>query len=172
MSGATEACCSSNRDAPDGTCIPSESAAGSEATGSASVVVGIVCSRHSRLDRHARLVAVVIPFPRMPMRPTVHVDLLVPVADNDGHPFHPDTLASFEAHLLALAGGFTRKGEVAGVWRDEAGRTYRDRSRLYSLTVPRERATAIATTLDRSIRDAFRQEASFVELLPTVATTF
>lgn len=145
---------------------------GSEATGSASVVVGMFVRLPPRLDRHVRQVAVARLLPRTSMRPTVHVDLLVPVADNDGHPFHPDTLASFEAHLLALAGGFTRKGEVAGVWRDEAGRTYRDRSWLYSLTVPRERATVIATTLDRSIRDAFRQEASFVELLPTVATAF
>lgn len=106
------------------------------------------------------------------MRPTVHVDLLLPVADNDGHPFPTDAIASFETHLLALAGGFTRKGRVAGVWRDPDGRVFRDTSRLYSLTVPREAAARIASSIDRFVRDAFRQQASFVELLPTVATAF
>ncbi|MCL4808843.1 MAG: hypothetical protein KJ062_13825 [Thermoanaerobaculia bacterium] len=105
-----------------------------------------------------------------PMRPTTHVDLLLPVRDNDGQPFSPAEVAAFETQLLTLAGGFTRKGEVAGVWRDSAGRVYRDRSRLYSLTVPRSAAASIARAIDRTVRSAFRQEASFVELLPTLAT--
>lgn len=106
------------------------------------------------------------------MRTTTHVDLLLPVADNDGNIFSPAAIASFEAQLLALAGGFTRKGEVAGVWRDDAGRVYQDQSRLYSLTVPRRRAGAIVREIDRFVREAFRQKASFVELLPTLATAF
>lgn len=106
------------------------------------------------------------------MRPTTHVDLLLPVRDNDGQHFSPAEIAAFETQLLTLAGGFTRKGEVAGVWRDSAGRVYRDRSRLYSLTVPRSAAASIARAIDRAVRSAFRQEASFVELLPTLATAF
>jgi hypothetical protein len=106
------------------------------------------------------------------MRSTTHVDLLLPVADNDGQPFSRAAIASFEAQLLALAGGFTRKGEVAGVWRDDAGRVYQDRSQLYSLTVPRGTAAAIARKIDTYVRRVFRQQASFVELLPTLATAF
>jgi hypothetical protein len=117
------------------------------------------------------LFAFLFPNPN-PMRPTTHVDLLLPVRDNDGQLFSPAEIAAFETQLLALAGGFTRKGEVAGVWRDGAGRVYRDRSRLYSLTVPRHAAASIARAIDRAVRSAFRQEASFVELLPTLATAF
>lgn len=41
------------------------------------------------------------------MRSTVHVDILVPLADNDGRPFPHTAFHTFEHFLGVLVGGFT-----------------------------------------------------------------
>lgn len=107
------------------------------------------------------------------MRPTVHVDILVPVADNDGRPFAHAAFHSFEMFLATLVGGFTRRGDVDGAWRSPtSGELMRDRSVLYSVTLDAETALAHIPKIDSYIRRFFRQEAAFLELIPTRASRF
>jgi hypothetical protein len=110
--------------------------------------------------------------PLSPMRPTVHLDLLVPLRDNDGVPFTDVEFEQLEDYLLSLAGGFTRRADVEGVWRSPEGAVMRDRSRAYALTLPRKVADLQMSLLTVYIRKQFRQEAAFVEQTPTLASAF
>ncbi|HVE70684.1 MAG TPA: hypothetical protein VNI54_04890 [Thermoanaerobaculia bacterium] len=108
-----------------------------------------------------------------PMRSTMHVDILVPVADNDGRPFPPFAFETFEHFLTTLCGGFTRRGDVEGAWRSpETGDVMRDRSRSYVVTLAAEEADGQVARIESFIRRYFRQEAAFLELIPTRATAF
>jgi len=108
-----------------------------------------------------------------PMRSTVHVDILVPLADNDGDPFPASAFNTLEHFLTILCGGFTRRGDVEGVWRSpDTGAVMRDRSRSYVVTLPAEDADEQITRIESFIRRYFRQEAAFLELTPTRATVF
>jgi hypothetical protein len=53
--------------------------------------------------------------------------ILVPLLDNAGEPFGPETFAQMEAELVARFGGFTRQDGMAGAWADRLGTVYRDR---------------------------------------------
>ena len=105
--------------------------------------------------------------PRIPMRSTRRLDLLVPIADNDGHPFNPEDLSSFEGHLIALAGGFTRRGRISGVWQSPSGQVFTDESLAYSVTVPSDVAESVSADISRFIQTRFHQEAAWVEATPT-----
>ncbi|MEO7918222.1 MAG: hypothetical protein ABIT01_02065 [Thermoanaerobaculia bacterium] len=107
-----------------------------------------------------------------PVRSTFRLELLVPLADNDGVPFTDSTFADFEDSLVRLAGGFTRHGDVEGAWRSPEGRIHRDRSRAYVVSVPSSSVDRIASILDTEVRRRFRQEATFLEQLPTRAVSF
>lgn len=107
-----------------------------------------------------------------PMRDTRRLDILVPVFDNDGLPFTDHDFLPLEDLLIRLAGGFTRRPDVTGVWQSPDGRVFRDSSRSYTVTVPIARAEDVATRLSRFIVDRFRQEAALVEATPTMATVF
>ena len=107
------------------------------------------------------------------MRSTVHVDILVPLADNDGRPFPHAAFHAFEIFLATLVGGFTRRGDVNGAWRSPmSGELMRDQSRSYSVTLDAETALAQIPKIDSYIRRFFRQEAVFLELIPTRASMF
>ncbi len=106
------------------------------------------------------------------MRSTQRLDFLVPVSGNDDQPFSEASFAAFEDLLVNVAGGFTRRGDVTGAWRSPSGQLFRDRSRSYSVTVPADRAEAVASTLHRVITDQFRQEAVLIEATPTLSAAF
>ncbi len=106
------------------------------------------------------------------MRKSVHIDLLVPLADNEQHLFPDSLFAAFEDFLLTVAGGFTRRGDVEGAWRSPSGQIFRDVSRLYSVTLGAGDAAGIVRQIVAHIRHAFRQEAAFVEAVPTEASSF
>lgn len=107
------------------------------------------------------------------MRPTMHVDILVPLADNDGRPFPHTAFHTFEHFLATLCGGYTRRGDVEGAWQSpETGTVMRDRSRSYVVTLPAEEADEQIDKIEVFIRRHFRQEAAFLELIPTRATAF
>ena len=112
------------------------------------------------------------PFPTTPMRETTRLEFLVPIADNEGTPFLDAAFATFEDFLLDLAGGFTFRGQVDGAWRAPDGRVLRDTSRSYVISVPEARANQVATSIDHEVRRRFRQEATFLEQLPTRALAF
>lgn len=107
------------------------------------------------------------------MRSTVHVDILVPVADNESRPFSPASFEAFETFLASISGGFTDRGLVDGAWMSPmSGMLLRDRSRSYSITIDAESAFAQVKQVDSYIKQFFRQEAAFLELIPTRATAF
>lgn len=108
----------------------------------------------------------------LPMRRTVHLDLLVPIRDNDGVPFTDADFDAFEDFLLATIGGFTRRGDVEGAWRSPEGVTMRDRSRAYTVTLPEENAAMQMSLVSGYIKLQFRQEAAYVEQIPTLAAVF
>jgi hypothetical protein len=115
-------------------------------------------------------------FPHAPMptslRPTVSLDLLVPLADNEGVPFPDSLFAAFEHRVVALAGGITRRGDVEGIWRTPNGTMQRERSRSYVTTVDAAVVERVASDLDVLLRTTFRQIASFIQATPTTATVF
>ena len=103
----------------------------------------------------------------------MHVDILVPLADNDGRPFPPFAFETLEHFLTTLCGGYTRRGDVEGAWRSpETGDVMRDRSRSYVVTLAAEEADEQIARIESFIRRYFRQEAVFLELIPTRATAF
>jgi len=106
-----------------------------------------------------------------PMRTTTRVDILVPLADNDGRPFPHTTFHTFENFLATLCGGFTRRGDVEGAWRSpETGQIMRDRSRSYVITLAADKAEEQIAKIESFICRYFRQQAAFLELTQTQAT--
>lgn len=112
------------------------------------------------------------PIPHTPMRPTTRLELLIPLADNDGVPFPDTSFADFEDFLVTTAGGFTRRGDVEGAWKSPDGHVMRDRSRSYVVTVPENLTDRAASSIDQYVRRQFRQQAAFVETLPARAVAF
>jgi len=103
----------------------------------------------------------------------MHVDILVPLADNEGRPFPTSAFDTLEHFLTTLCGGYTRRGDVEGAWRSpDTGDVMRDRSRSYVVTLPAEEADEQIARIESFIRRFFRQEAAFLELIPTRATVF
>jgi len=111
-------------------------------------------------------------FPPTPMRDTLHVDVLVPLLDNQGNAFPESAFGVFERVLLDLAGGFTRRSDVEGAWRAPDGTIMRDVSRSYVVTLDARDADQRIEHIDRFIREYFQQHAAFLELTPTKATVF
>ncbi len=106
-------------------------------------------------------------------RTTVRCDLLLPIRDNGGRDFGSEDFGAFERFLVGLAGGFTRRGEVDGAWRSpDTGELMADRSKSYSVVLDAERALEQVAKIDTYIKHAFRQQASYVELIPIRATDF
>jgi len=92
----------------------------------------------------------------------IKILVLVPVADNTGAPFPESAWLAFEARLLAF-GGFSVRADVAGVWQAE-GRTYRDRSREYTVSLSSWWAPPDWLAAVDWARDHFRQLALYVEV--------
>jgi hypothetical protein len=61
------------------------------------------------------------------------VEILIPLTSNEGAVFTADHHGAFEAHLIALFGGFSLlPGTVKGGWA-EAGVVYTDETRVYAV---------------------------------------
>lgn len=110
--------------------------------------------------------------PTLMRRDTLHVDVLVPLVDNEKVPFTESDFDAFEHVLLTVAGGFTRRGDVEGAWQSPDGEILRDTSRSYVITLDADDAAEKIEQIDRFIRTHFRQHAAFLELIPTKATVF
>src|SRR5690349_12247677 len=66
----------------------------------------------------------------------VEVQILIPVASNEGATFGAAHHRAFEAFLIERFGGFTRlPGNAAGGWADPTGRVYRDSTVIYMVAV-------------------------------------
>lgn len=106
------------------------------------------------------------------LRPTVSLDLIVPLFDNESIPFPDRLFAAFEHHVVDLTGGITRRADVEGIWRRPDGTMQRERSRSYVTTVDAAVAERVATDIDALIRMQFRQLASYITATPTTAAVF
>jgi hypothetical protein len=107
------------------------------------------------------------------LRPTVTLDFLVPLTENESTVPFPDSLfAAFEHHIVDLTGGITLRGDVEGIWRRPDGSFQRERSRSYTTTVDAAVAERVARDIDALIRTQFRQLASYIHATPTTATVF
>ncbi len=106
------------------------------------------------------------------MRHNTRLEFLVPILDNEGAPFPDTAFATFEDFLLDIAGGYTFRGQVDGAWRAPDGRVFRDTSRSYVTSISEARADEVAASIDHEVRRRFRQEATFLEQLPTRALAF
>ena len=92
----------------------------------------------------------------------IKTEFLVPIRDNQGRRFPQSTWLELEQRLVQF-GGFSRTSGVVGVWQSE-GRTYRDVS--YRYTVSLASWTALPAWLDmvRWARERFQQEAIYIEV--------
>lgn len=106
------------------------------------------------------------------LRPTVSLEVLIPITDPEGRPFPDSFYVAFEQRIVNLTGGITRRADVEGVWRAPSGEVMREFSRSYGTTVDEGIAARIATDIDRIVRTQFRQIASFIQATPTTATVF
>lgn len=63
------------------------------------------------------------------------IEILIPLANNEGAAFDAAHHVAFESHLIAAFGGYSLlPGTVRGGWVD-AGVTYTDETRVYAIAV-------------------------------------
>lgn len=94
--------------------------------------------------------------------------ILIPVTDNDGDEFVDAAFELFAEVVMARFGDFTlHPGHAAGGWVD-AGRIYRDRTRLYGIVVRSIGQGALVIEIVEFAKRHFRQEAIFIRYLGVV----
>lgn len=86
------------------------------------------------------------------------VPLLIPLTDNDGHPFDLPTWSWWNDRLTSLVSGFTEHGVATGWWR---GCT--DQNRVIIIVVKTLREVGELRQLLVDARQRFRQEAMYLE---------
>jgi hypothetical protein len=92
----------------------------------------------------------------------VKATFLVPRRDNAGKPFPAARWRELEQRLIPF-GGFTWSDAAGGAWR-EAGRTYRGQNRAYVVDLPSWTRLADWLGVVAWAREAFDQEAMYVEV--------
>lgn len=88
---------------------------------------------------------------------------LVPVQDNDGHPFPRAFWAELDDRLVAAFGGFTRTPGISGAWQS-GGRIYRDESSQFTLALTSWWDVPALLAIMEWVRVTTRQEALYVEI--------
>jgi hypothetical protein len=66
------------------------------------------------------------------------VQLILPIYDNDGHPFSPELSKHVRTELTERFGGLTAytRAPAEGTWRDAQGRTQRDEVVIVEVMTP------------------------------------
>lgn len=96
------------------------------------------------------------------------IQMLIPIADNDGDLFSPEHHFAFEVEAVRLFGGLTHYPSTAiGAWNDN-GDLYQDATRVYGFAVAGLEAAAKAVELARFAKNHYRQVAIFVRYLGQV----
>lgn len=96
------------------------------------------------------------------------LQILIPVADNDGNSFGEKDLRAFEAFVMTRFGGITLYPNTAvGSWVD-GGRVYNDATLVYGIAVPSIAAGNLVGEVVEYAKTAFRQEAIFIRYLGVV----
>ena len=97
---------------------------------------------------------------------TYLVQILLPVYDNEGHPFEPDEYVRLRSELADRFGGVTAytRAPARGVWKDDSGETTRDDIVIFEVmtdTLDRDWWTGFRKNLERR----FRQDSLIVRAL-------
>ena len=92
----------------------------------------------------------------------IKTEFLVPVRDNEGHPFPRSCWRELEERLLPF-GGFFRQSDVTGAWQSD-GPVYRDKSRRYVVALASWTEVPAWLALIQWVRERLRQEAIYIEI--------
>lgn len=94
------------------------------------------------------------------------VQMLIPLADNDGETFGVEHHAAFEAAIIDSFGGFTLyPASAVGGWRNAAGVTFSDATRIYGIAVVSLVDGDKLGALARFAKAFYMQEAIFIRYL-------
>jgi hypothetical protein len=85
----------------------------------------------------------------------------LPIADNDGVPFGGAVWAWVNTQMLTRFTGWTILGQVEGVWKNDAGRVYREQLIRYRVAVD---DPEVVREFLRAARVQFAQEAMYLEI--------
>lgn len=93
------------------------------------------------------------------------LEILIPVADNDGRAFGAEDHAAFEAFVIDRFGGISLKETRAvGAWVD-AGTIYRDETRVYVLAVKSITQGHLVAEVVAFAKTHYRQLAIYIRFL-------
>ena len=94
------------------------------------------------------------------------VQILLPLFDNDGHPFEAADYVRLRSELADRFGGVTAytRAPARGVWKDETGETNRDDIVIFEVMTG-ELDRAWWTTFRRQLEVRFRQDTLIVRAL-------
>ena len=94
------------------------------------------------------------------------VQILLPVYDNDGHPFDASEYVRLRAELADRFGGVTAytRAPARGVWKDEAGETTRDDIVIFEVMTP-DLDETWWTGFRKELETHFRQDSVIVRAL-------
>lgn len=94
------------------------------------------------------------------------VQVLIPLADNDGETFNAEHHAAFEAVVIDAFGGFTLyPASAIGGWRNAAGVTFSDATRIYGIAVASLVNGDKLGAVVRFAKAFYLQEAIFIRYL-------
>ncbi len=93
----------------------------------------------------------------------IKVTLILPLTDNEGHPFDLNTWTWWSDALMNLVSGFTDLGVATGWWRGHA-----DRNRVLTIVVRSGEEVDSIRRLLREAKARFRQEAMYLEYHPVM----
>ena len=94
------------------------------------------------------------------------VQILLPLYDNDGHPFEPVEYAQLRSEIAERFGGVTAymRAPARGVWKDESGGTARDDIVIFEV-MTEELDRPWWTGFRKDLERRFRQERVIVRAL-------
>jgi hypothetical protein len=96
------------------------------------------------------------------------VQILLPVADNQGRPFPGDLYGRVRRELTERFGGLTAftRAPAEGLWKDEADRTQRDAIVVFEVMAPDPLDEGWWSTYRSELERVFQQEAIIVRAHP------
>jgi hypothetical protein len=110
--------------------------------------------------------------PLTALRPAFRVAFHVPTTDNNGDRFSDGAFLALEAQLVAVAGGWYRSPDVDGEWRAPNRTVWREECRRYVVTVDENLFRRVASAIEAYVKEAFDQEATYLEVAPVLTSVF
>jgi len=94
------------------------------------------------------------------------VQILLPLFDNEGHPFEPSDYVQLRSELADRFGGVTAytRAPARGVWKDDTGETTRDDIVIFEV-MTEELDRSWWSSFRRDLERRFRQDTVIVRAL-------